>query len=292
MYRRNALFAAAATLLWSLAASAENKVASSAEVTRPLPPDLRGTASQPFVVATFESSEDAAAKAEERRNKQEEQKNARWTVALTGAAVLVAAAQGAFFIWQLILMRRTVADTSLAAKAAQESAEIAKLTMKQTRAYLSSPGMKAEWEVPDKKLAGYHFSPFIQNTGSSPALKAITYVDRKVVPAADVDSVCFEWKEPLVATPTTIAPTSGGNCPTGAAMRITRDEMIAVFNGTTAIVLHVRCNYEDVFGDKHHFEQTWRLGLKWDPRKHDLKSHDSVGNMVFWVIHNHNNSAS
>lgn len=51
----------------------------------------------------------------------------------TGALVFVAAAQAVLFIWQLILLRRSVADSAVAAGAARDAADAARVNAEATR---------------------------------------------------------------------------------------------------------------------------------------------------------------
>jgi len=99
-----------------------------------LNPKESGTEQSPLVVRVLPTSK-SAGEAEEEKKEREERRAAErdlttYTLYLwlaTSAFALVALVQAGLFVWQLVLLRRTVRDAATAANAANASAEAAKL---------------------------------------------------------------------------------------------------------------------------------------------------------------------
>lgn len=90
--------------------------------TLPAPPDVRGTASAPIVVAVTESASDSAEKARAELHRDEDAKNNRLIMLFTGGTMCVGFVQLGLFWWQLRLMRANIKDGALVAKAAELNA--------------------------------------------------------------------------------------------------------------------------------------------------------------------------
>jgi len=87
--------------------------------------DARGTSKAPLVVEVKENETETTARVAETQHRKQELINSRYTMYFTGAAMLVALFQLGFFYWQLRLMRSSVRDTELAARAAELNAKAA-----------------------------------------------------------------------------------------------------------------------------------------------------------------------
>jgi hypothetical protein len=88
----------------------------------------------------------------------------------TAALAVVAVVQAGLFVWQLVLMRKTMQDSTVAAKAAEESARVAREAFtKMERPYLYIFGVKGplgEFEVEEPYD---YFEYHVANYGKTPA---------------------------------------------------------------------------------------------------------------------------
>jgi hypothetical protein len=89
-----------------------------------------------------------------------------WTAALTAGLLLIAIAQALLFLWQLRLLKRTVEDSSRAARAAESSvAAMRETATTQLRAYLCVERAWIEFPQPGYPKA----TVVIKNGGQTPA---------------------------------------------------------------------------------------------------------------------------
>ena len=222
-------------------------------------PEVRGTKLNPLVVETAESADDVQDKVLAKEQRRIEIENNSLTTRLTGALLVVALVQAAFFVWQLKLMRDSLDDTNMAAKAAMETANLAKEQLYLTqRAYIISPGIKLNVEWPGAHISNIDFFVTFENKGTTPATNVLVYVDHRLVPAADANDQSFTWEEPIQPAPGWLTP---GVSMTTQAKRLSIADLMAVFNGEKAFILYAECRYMDVFGKAHRVETCSRLEL-------------------------------
>lgn len=84
-----------------------------------------GPTTAPRKIDAVENASDTYDKKVAERHREQEATNSRFTMIFTGCSILVALAQLGFFWWQLTLMRASIKDTGVAAKAAELSARAA-----------------------------------------------------------------------------------------------------------------------------------------------------------------------
>ncbi|MBJ9676586.1 hypothetical protein [Burkholderia gladioli] len=89
-----------------------------------------GTDNKPLVVRAFESPLDQVEKAVARARDDQNARNGLLTTIFTGVSAGAALLQLALFMWQLVLMRRSVEDARASAEAANVSAKAAELNAK------------------------------------------------------------------------------------------------------------------------------------------------------------------
>jgi len=143
--------------------------------------DQRGTEKQPLVIKGIPSIKTDAEAGEEREHRERQvsigsrvsdalkgiEKESERTTILTGLLFVVALLQACFFVWQLLMIRASAADTKTLALAAQSSADAAKTQaealMASERAYVRMshmpPGLHIEpdgyaWVVQQLKNVG------------------------------------------------------------------------------------------------------------------------------------------
>jgi len=101
-------------------AGSKKSASSSAPASQP---DLRGTKSQPLVIESIESAEDAAEKREQIKYRDIDSQTARRGMWLTVGMLVVAAIQALFFIVQLRLMGKSMRVAEAAVTATEQSVE-------------------------------------------------------------------------------------------------------------------------------------------------------------------------
>jgi len=151
-----------------LSAVAENSWGQSKQPPRdakttqqPVATDQRGTDQVPFTVKVLPTQKTEAERENEQRHRDNETQltDASWWLAcFTLALVFTAVVQAGLFVWQLLLIRKSLGDTKKAACAAEESADAARANaqaiMNAERAYIW-PGFafciprpeEAEWNI-------------------------------------------------------------------------------------------------------------------------------------------------
>lgn len=86
------------------------------------------------------------------------------------AAAIIALAQAALFVWQLMYMRRSMQDSTVAARAAQESARVAREAFtKMERPYLYIFGAKGPLGEYDVEEPFDYIEYYVANYGKTPA---------------------------------------------------------------------------------------------------------------------------
>lgn len=194
--------AVAACLLVAGASEAQQAQRASAATVRVAPdmtvvsqtPEIRasqlGTRDSPFVVDQVESKEESDRKASE-------VERSRITLGVSIVGLLIAVAQAGFFVYQLRLMRVNVRDTTDAAKAAKDAADIATY---ETRPWMSYSKIQIinNYGPGPKGKSGRVSTTFIfrwRNTGRSPAFRARVSAfsqNRKLAEAAPVFIPIFD----------------------------------------------------------------------------------------------------
>lgn len=87
--------------------------------------DIRGTASNPIVVSVQASSSEIEDKASNEKHRVDDAQNNRLIMVFTGGTMVVGFLQLGLFFWQLRLMRSTIQDAAIAARAAELNARAA-----------------------------------------------------------------------------------------------------------------------------------------------------------------------
>jgi hypothetical protein len=112
--------------------------------------EQRGTEKEPFVVRVLPSEEAQAETAIHKQETDEKAKNdvdltryTGWLALITAFLFIVAIIQAGLFYWQLVLIRGSLGDTQVAARAAADSARTMKTTaQRQLRAYVCVEGLQ------------------------------------------------------------------------------------------------------------------------------------------------------
>jgi hypothetical protein len=156
--------------------------------------EQRGTENAPLVITL-----DSAQRANDTRERDLERQHAteREDAILIALWVLagIALLQAAFFLWQLMTMKRSLADTALAAQAAERAATAAEESVagagtaqRQSRAYLD-----VQFEGITGQSGGTvgGFRILVRNDGQTPALKTSVTMQLQVLPTAALDTFTF-----------------------------------------------------------------------------------------------------
>lgn len=98
---------------------------SSTAVTPSISMDIRGTESNPIVVSVQPPFSETDDKATNERHRADDAQNNRLIMVFTGGTMVVGFLQLGLFFWQLRLMRSTIQDGALAARAAELNAKAA-----------------------------------------------------------------------------------------------------------------------------------------------------------------------
>jgi hypothetical protein len=131
-----------------------------------LQPDIRGTKSQPLVIESIESAEDAAEKREQTNYRAIDSQTAQWVMWLTAGMLFVASIQALFFWVQLHLMRKSMKVAEAAATATEQSVKTMQDTAhRQLRAYVSVDRAWIEFPEPGVPKV----TVVVKNAGQTPA---------------------------------------------------------------------------------------------------------------------------
>lgn len=134
--------------------------------------DQRGTRQNPLVVDSMRGPEDIADKQLEKQQRIEELGSSRSSLYINSGLLLIALLQAWLFVWQLRIMRHSLRDTEIAARAAERSADIAEKAMVWSqRAYIRVDVERIEFS-PTKAI---EIVLRISNDGQTPAYLSTTY---------------------------------------------------------------------------------------------------------------------
>lgn len=217
------------------------------------------------------------------------------TAFFTGALVVVGGVQAVLFLWQLDLIRRSLADTQEAAGAAKLSAEIANKTLRlsketaerQLRAYVSIKelGKNAVSDNNTKTIIGWSFHIVWQNTGATPTRDMLTHTSIRFEESGIPEGYRFPdmWiiRKEQVYPPVTLSPNSTFAEDIGM---FSIDQLREVINGKKTLYFYGWADYNDVFSDseRHRTEFCAQVLFPGDP------SYVSDGNIGFYIYRKHN----
>jgi hypothetical protein len=229
-----------------------------------------GTRATPFDALKRQEADAVARKAEEERQEKEGRKgieramvvatqkgaDANMAVAyLTGVLAVVGAGQAALFIWQLVLVRRSVRDATRAADAARDAANTASSTARhQLRAYVGMHSVTISWVVgsmPDPLRTGHPVAGLvIKNYGQTPANDLI-HVARLVISQHPDPADPMEISVANIphAAKTIMFP--GDEAGTAIERAVLTDVQWAAIHGEYRFYVHGLISYRDVFGAPH-----------------------------------------
>lgn len=145
------------------------------------PPDIRGTKGAPLIVETVEGPNDAAERDSAAKHREQEATNSRFTMIFTGAMVIIAVLQAFLFLIQLKLMRKSLVDTTIAAKAAEAAAKLAR------DEFTASHRPRLIVRREELRFTPEHqgINLVIANVGDTPATRITADVNIKILPLGD-----------------------------------------------------------------------------------------------------------
>jgi hypothetical protein len=182
---------------------------------------------------------------------------ARYTGALVGIGFL----QALFFLWQLWMIRKSLADTEIAAKAARRSAKATQRSVetmedtarKQLRAYVMVEfGRMVKQDLDTLTLAQWY--PRITNTGATPAHRLIATARMDVLGLPLPPEYYLAYNFGTIHSRATLHPRQR-NTVTCAADRLfmEEEELARLRDGTErALYIYGRVEYLDIYDAPHH----------------------------------------
>ena len=177
--------------------SAEQNHASAHTEQQPSDSNQRGTKAVPLaveIVSPKEGTPEAERQEEDRREKAANERGlvvATWILAVvTGLLFPAAATQAGLFVWQLNYMRKGMDDAAMAAKAAKEAADTAKIQAGVARDTLSimkdtaERQMRAYVTYSDGQISfsggSYATSVKVKNSGQTPAYNLTSWIGSEI----------------------------------------------------------------------------------------------------------------
>lgn len=185
---------------------------------------------------------------------------AQWAMALLG---LIATALSA---WAVILLKRTLLQTAIATKAAQESVSVTeKMGRLQTQAYLSFNGTDLHFLVNEGVPISVHVRAKFRNTGQSPG--KIVYGFCHIAFLADLEAPFHPRVErtPLHRTTVNVGP---GEVRWIASHPIPINELLQALSDRRSLVVYGCVEFTDVFDQVRRIEEFCAgIGFYSDPSK-------------------------
>jgi hypothetical protein len=210
--------------------------------------DTRGTDPQPFIVKTIEPYKSEAVRKQEEAERSKKAENEFAIVVLTGILAVVAIGQLCMFWRQLKIMESGVNDAKEVARAAQTSADAAKLSgntlMSAQRAYMAV--QQPEFKPTNQNEIAVQF--MLANFGNTPA--------RKVTQASRLHVREVRWSQdqglPDQGEYRNIEATAFPHYPqiTGEQIHVCEGTLEKIKTGSNFLYLIGTIQYEDIFGGK------------------------------------------
>lgn len=200
-----------------------------------------------------------------------------WVAIFTGLLVVVGAVQAGLFLWQLTLIRKSLADAKNAAKAAGDSAKAAsdavtlsrQTAERELRAYIylknierrferGPPTMGAYKEV-QGAITGVILTPVWANSGNTPARRIFSGANIKTFDAKIPDNFDFADSNPPMRG--VLAPNSEMFAQIG---KIAQSTLASVARKESNVLIWGWLDYDDVFPatERHRTEFCFRVDVR------------------------------
>jgi hypothetical protein len=224
--------------------------------------DKRGTPASPLVVKLDSIQAKAQAEQAEQQGREETSAN-WWIVRFTAALVLIGFFQAIFFVWQLVMIRKSLADTEAAADAAMKSAKSAESSVTlagdtaklELRAYIAvrSNGLAIRTQGEEFRV---EWQTEIKNTGRTPAYFVVPDARMEILPLP----LHPDWQLPpdLANRPgdTTINPDD--RQPHIVRGKLSRADYELIRHGSGwALYVFGRVRYKDIYKVTHYTYFCW-----------------------------------
>ena len=172
---------------------------------------------------------------------------------------------------QAAYMRDGLTETKKAADAAKKSADVAEQALiPSQRAYMTLDVYETGRLLTEdtEEHIGFMIVPKVRNTGNTPAINCSIQTEKIVI---DKEMRISEHAGPTRNTSGKGGLVVGGGNQVGSKeIPVSFDEIGKAINGEITIIVHVYCEYRDVFKDTPTRRMTgcFLVGFKADPRKH------------------------